>query len=187
MLRNTATTKAFYAFDSTTGLPKTGDAANITAYVTIDFGSVTVLADTSAAEMDSTNAPGYYKFSVAAGETDGITLLWSAKSSTSDIVVIGAPAVDYPIEPGFERATRAISRGTVGSASTTTSVVTSSLSPSAVVTDQFKGRIVIFDKDTTTASLRNQATDITGSSSGGVLTVTALTTSPVSGDTFVVQ
>src|SRR3954467_12868536 len=109
-----------FAWDTTTGVAKTGDAANITCYVSKDYGSVTVLADTSATEMDSTNAKGYYKFSVAAGESDGITLVWSAKSSTSNIVVIGAPAVDYPIEPGFERATRCIPRFTVGSSSTTT-------------------------------------------------------------------
>lgn len=86
----------------------------------------------------------------------------------------------------LDRSARAIVTGTVGSASTTTSIVTSALSPSAAVTDQFKGRIVIFDKDTTTANLRGQATDITGSSSGGVLTVSALTTAPVSTDTFTI-
>jgi len=86
----------------------------------------------------------------------------------------------------LDRAARAIGIGTVGSASTTTSIVTSSLTPAAAVTDQFKGRIVIFDKDTTTVNLRGQATDITASSSGGVLTVTALTTAPVSGDTFTI-
>ena len=46
--------------------------------------------------------------------------------------------------------------------------------------------VVIFDRTTTTAALRNQATDITASTSGGVLTVTALTTAPSSGDTFVI-
>jgi hypothetical protein len=71
----------------------------------------------------------------------------------------------------------------VGAASTTTSVVTSAMDPAAVVTDQFKGLILAFDKDTTTAALRGQKTDITGSSSGGVLTVTELTTAPASGDT----
>lgn len=76
--------------------------------------------------------------------------------------------------------------GTVGAASSTTSIVTSSLDPAASVVDQFKGRIVTFDKDTTTAALRGQATDITASSNAGVLTVTALTTAPASGDTFVI-
>lgn len=86
----------------------------------------------------------------------------------------------------LDRSTRTMVMGTVDAASTTTSITTSSLAPAAAVTDQFKGRIVIFDEDTTTANLRGQATDITGSSSGGVLTVTALTTAPVSGDTFII-
>ncbi len=88
---------------------------------------------------------------------------------------------------GLDESTRSIVTGTVGSASTTTSIVTSSMSPAAAVTDQFKGRIVIFDKTTTTVNLRGQATDITGSSSAGVLTVSTLTTAPVSGDTFCVM
>jgi len=84
----------------------------------------------------------------------------------------------------LERSARTIIKGTVGAASSTTSIVTSSLDPAAAVTDQFKGRIVIFDETTTTVNLRGQATDITASTAGGVLTVTALTTAPVSGDTF---
>jgi len=77
--------------------------------------------------------------------------------------------------------------GTVGAASSTTSIVTSSLTPAAAVTDQFLGRIVTFDDATTTAALRGQSTDITASTAGGVLTVTALTTAPVSGDTFTIS
>ena len=47
---------------------------------------------------------------------------------------------------------------------------------------------MIFDYDTTTAALRGQATDITASSASATptLTVTALTTAPVSGDTFTI-
>jgi hypothetical protein len=83
---------------------------------------------------------------------------------------------------------RTVLRGTVGSASTTTSVVTSAMSPATSVADQLKGRIVIFDHNTTTAALRGQATDITASSASAtpVLTVTALTTAPASGDTFTI-
>lgn len=84
-----------FAFDSTTNLPKTGDAANLTAYVSKDFGSVTVLGDTSATEMDATNAKGYYLFDLAQGETNADTLLFSAKSATSNIVVVGAPATVF--------------------------------------------------------------------------------------------
>ncbi len=77
--------------------------------------------------------------------------------------------------------------GVVGAASSTTSVVTSSLTPAASVTDQFKGLILKFTEDTTTANLRGQGCEITASTSGGVLTVSSLTTAPVSGDVFVIQ
>jgi hypothetical protein len=76
--------------------------------------------------------------------------------------------------------------GTVGSGSTTTSIVTSSLSPAAAVASQFIGRVVLFNSTTTTVNLRGQSTKITASTSGGVLTVDPLTTAPVSGDTFLI-
>ncbi len=84
-----------FAFDATTNVPKTGDAANITAYVSKDYGTVTVLGDTSATEMDATNAPGYYLFDAAQAETNADCLMVSGKSSTSNIKIIGAPAVIY--------------------------------------------------------------------------------------------
>lgn len=86
----------------------------------------------------------------------------------------------------LDRSTRTIVMGTVGAASSTTSIVTSSLAPAAAIIDQFKGRIVIFDEDTTTTNLRGQATDITANTAAGILTVTELTTAPVSGDSFVI-
>ena len=86
----------------------------------------------------------------------------------------------------LERGTLGVVLGTVGSASTTTSIVTSSLDPAAAVTNQFLGAIITFDRATTTANLRGQRTDITGSTAGGVLSCTALTTAPVSGDTFTI-
>jgi hypothetical protein len=290
MFKNVASQKAiFFAFDVTTNLPKTGDAANITPYVSKDFGTVTVFATTTITELDATNAKGFYTGTLSQAETNADTLLFSAKSSTANIVVLGAPAtvftnpanfttfsidgsgridlgkilgtaVSTPATAGvldvnvknmnnvaatsittvnanigstqplnftgtagsatvksdmvniagsavststaqiganivqiaanatsatnIQRSTAAIVTGTVGASSTTTSIITSALSPAASVTDQFKGRIVTFDYTTTTAALRGQATDITGSSSGGVLTVTALTTAPASGDTF---
>lgn len=84
-----------FAFDTTNNTAKTGDAANITCYVSKDYGTVTVLADTSATEMDATNAKGYYLFDAAQGETNGDCLMISAKSTTANISVIGAPAVIY--------------------------------------------------------------------------------------------
>jgi hypothetical protein len=91
-----------FAFDSTTGLPKAADAANITAYVSKDYGAVTVLGDTSATEMDATNAKGYYLFDLTQAETNADTLLFSAKSSTSNIVVVGAPAAVFTTPANFD-------------------------------------------------------------------------------------
>lgn len=91
-----------FAFDVTTGLPKTGDAANITAYVTIDGGTVTVLADTSATEKSSANAPGWYQFDLAQGETNGDHILYTGKSSTStNISIVGIDTNSRPAAFGL--------------------------------------------------------------------------------------
>lgn len=86
------------------------------------------------------------------------------------------------------RGARTVVRGTVGSATTpsTTQFTPSSLSPSGASTDQFKGRIVVFDNATTTAALRGQATDITASTNASLplFTFSALSVAPASGDTF---
>lgn len=95
MFKNVAAKFIIFAFDATTNVPKTGDAANITAYVSKDYGSVTVLGDTSATEMDATNAPGYYLFDAAQAETNADCLMVSGKSSTANIKILGAPAVIY--------------------------------------------------------------------------------------------
>lgn len=123
------------------------------------------------------------------------TEIAAIKAQTDQLTFTGAGRVDANIEAinndttsadNLARSAATIVRGTVDTGASTTSIPTSSLSPAASVADQFKGRIVIFDKDTTTAALRGQATDITASSNTGTLTVTALTTAPASGDTFVI-
>lgn len=92
MLKNVASQKiALFAFDITTGAAKTGDAANITAYVSKDGGAVTALADTSATEMSSTNAPGWYLFDLAQAETNADILLFTGKSATANVSVVGQP------------------------------------------------------------------------------------------------
>ena len=86
------------------------------------------------------------------------------------------------------RGSRTVVRGTAGAvtAPTTTQFTPSALSPAGAAAGQFKGRIIIWDNDTATLALRGQATDITASSAAALplLTFTALTTAPVSGDTF---
>jgi len=90
MFKNVASQKIpVYAYDSTTGTPKTGDAANLTAYVSKDYGAVTVLGDTSATEMDATNAKGWYLFDLTQAETNADACLFTGKSSTSNIFIVG--------------------------------------------------------------------------------------------------
>lgn len=72
-----------FEWDSATGGPKTGDAANLTAYESLDAGAVTTLADTSATELDATKAPGVYWFDMTQAETNGGNIAFTGKSATS--------------------------------------------------------------------------------------------------------
>lgn len=100
MFKNVASQKiALYVFDSATGLPKTGDAGNLTFYVAKDHGTVTALTDTSATERDATNAKGWYVCDLSQAETNGDQLLFTGKSSTTGIVVVGADLSTLP--PNF--------------------------------------------------------------------------------------
>jgi hypothetical protein len=89
MFKNVASQKiTLLAIDTAANTPKTGDSANITAYVSKDDGAVTVLTDTSASELDATNAPGLYAFDLTQAETNADKLVFSAKSSTSGIRIV---------------------------------------------------------------------------------------------------
>jgi hypothetical protein len=88
MFKNVGSQKIqLFAFDTTTGAPKTGDAANITAYVNKDHAGATILTDTSATEVDATNAKGVYLFDLTQAETNADSLSFTAKSSTANISI----------------------------------------------------------------------------------------------------
>lgn len=171
--------------------------------MTSPFDSVVGLHQIAIDLSDNTDAGFYavgseYAVTLQPDETvDGVTVV--AVIGTFRIVaaesVAGVPksdalAIDGSTEAAdrLQKSAETIVFGTVGAASTTTSIVTSAISPAGAVTvdDQLVGRVVIFARDTTTAALRGQATDITASTTGGVLSVTALTDAPVSGDTFTI-
>lgn len=98
MLRNVAGQKwRVYAWDTTTGLPKTGDAANISAYITKDFGTAVPTNDAAPAEVSLTNQPGYYDFDLTQSETNAHTVSLAAKSSTSNVVVLPCQPVQNPV------------------------------------------------------------------------------------------
>jgi hypothetical protein len=100
MQKNTASQKVtLLAIDTSTNTPKTGDAANLTAYVSKDDGAVTVLGDTSATELDATNAPGLYAFDLTQTETNAHKLVFSGKSSTANIKLV--PQIVYTTPANF--------------------------------------------------------------------------------------
>lgn len=88
MIKNTANQKwTVFAFDATTGLPATGDAANITANLRLDGGAANAVDDTNPTELED----GYYVFDITQAETNADHIIICPQSSTSDIVVIGVP------------------------------------------------------------------------------------------------
>lgn len=127
--RNTASQKLeLFAFDYATGAPKTGDAANLAAYVSIDDGVLTALTDTSATEISSTNAPGWYRFDLTQAETDGKKLHFTGKSSTADVSVVGRVVGTVPAYFSLS-ALDSSGRGTVGA------IAAGAITAAAIATD----------------------------------------------------
>lgn len=84
--KNVASQKiAVYAHDTAADAPKTGDAANITAQITKDFGTPAATNDTNPTELDSADHPGIYVFDLTQAETNAEVIILSAVSGTADI------------------------------------------------------------------------------------------------------
>ena len=86
-----------FAFDRTDNTPKTGDAANITANLRIDGAAANPVDDVNPTELED----GYYVFDITQAESNGDMILISPASSTSDIQVIGCPAVMITTPPNY--------------------------------------------------------------------------------------
>ncbi|MBD3297880.1 MAG: hypothetical protein GF341_04430 [candidate division Zixibacteria bacterium] len=86
--KNVASQKiAVFAYDSTDGSAKTGDAANITAQISKDGAATAATNDTNPTELDATDAPGIYLFDMTQAETNADLIVLAAVSSTSDILL----------------------------------------------------------------------------------------------------
>jgi len=70
------------------GEPVTGDAANISAQTAVDNAALGASDDVAPAEVDATNAPGYYEFDPLTAETNGDVVEWYPKSSTAGVQVV---------------------------------------------------------------------------------------------------
>ena len=92
--RNVEMTITYLAWDTSANAGKTGDVGNHTLRWVKDGTSSA--PTTSASEVDATTAPGIYKITMTATETDANIGVLCGKSSTSDITIV-------PITLQFER------------------------------------------------------------------------------------
>lgn len=83
-----------FAFDKTTGVAKTGDAANITALLAIDNGAPAATNDVNPSELGTT---GIYVFTATQAETNGDKLDLAAVSATANVLL--NPITIYPFDP----------------------------------------------------------------------------------------
>jgi len=89
MKKNTAGQKiTVFAFNTTTAVPVTGDAANITADLSNDDATPAAIDDANPTEISR----GFYSFDVTQAETNANKLHIIAASTTANVVVIGDPS-----------------------------------------------------------------------------------------------
>jgi hypothetical protein len=82
-----------FAWDVTTGLPVTGDAANITANINIDNAGLGATDDVNPTEIED----GYYYFVMTAAEMNpNFVVDLYPESSTSNVQVVGIPHTTSP-------------------------------------------------------------------------------------------
>jgi len=100
MYRNVDNQKiAVYAWKGDTGGGKTGDAANITAQISIDGAACAATNDANPTELDAVDAPGVYIFDATQAESNGDLIVVMPASSTPDVVF--RPSIIYtnPLTP----------------------------------------------------------------------------------------
>ena len=196
--KNTAADVFVFALDTATGLPKTGDAANITARVTIDGGTSAASNDTNPVEVDATNHPGWYEFNATAGEMNGDIIIWTVSSSTSniefdEIVIHTTSGGDVTSINGSAAAAARLALsaaqmipGTVdNTAHTPTTTEFEADDITEATADHYNGRVVLW----TTGALAGQATLITDyvlTGGRGHFTVNTMTEAPANNDTFII-
>ncbi|MCC6798317.1 MAG: hypothetical protein IT366_24605 [Candidatus Hydrogenedentes bacterium] len=95
--KNVAGQKLFILAVDSAGIEKTGDAANITARISLDGGTPTQTNDVNPTEIDATYQKGLYYFDLTQAETNARVLTLSADSSTAGVVI--RPVIVYTVAP----------------------------------------------------------------------------------------
>lgn len=88
MLKNVAGQKyRVFAFNRSTNVPVTGDAANISAKISKDYAAAVASNDVAPSETED----GYYVFDLTQAETNCDDFAIYPESTTADVQVIGCP------------------------------------------------------------------------------------------------
>ena len=85
---------AVFAWDAGAGAAKTGDASHITGQISKDGGASAALGTPDPTELDATNHPGIYLFTLTQAETNADLVVITAKSTTANIEI--RPVLAYP-------------------------------------------------------------------------------------------
>ncbi len=166
--------------DDVPGLISTLDAV----VDTVKAETALIVADTN--ELQTDDVPTLISTLDAVVDTvkAETALILTDTGITIPATITTVDAVADAIKVVTDRIDKAILTGTASGTPTTTAMVSDI---TITADDQFNGRIITFDDDTTTTALQGQQTDITGSTaSSDTFTFTALTTAAASGDTFMV-
>lgn len=175
-----------------------GDVSTHTAFLRAEVGGA--LLNTGGDVLTETAGTGIFSFTLAESRVANayyLVRIYSGSSETAANLVFAG--VLYPAQTRVDKTgdfpqtgdsypygSKAVVLGIVAAGASTTTLTPSSLNIAVSTPDQLKSKILTFDLDTTTQGLRGQSTDITEHTSAALplFTFTALTTTPVSGDTF---
>jgi len=86
-----------FAFNRTTNVPLTGDAANISANIRLDNGTAAATNDVNPTETED----GFYQFTATQAETNADQIQLFPASSTADIQVISVPGIIFTTPVNF--------------------------------------------------------------------------------------
>jgi hypothetical protein len=195
---------AVCAWDTGGSAPKAGDAANITAQISLDGGACAATADVNPTELDAVDMPGIYLFDLSQAETNGDLVILFAVSGTANIVINpvagpgDVPVVIYTQPPLPEVDVTALFGSVVAAAALAASAggmvlgsaIAGTLSTTQMSTDlaeatdnHYVGRRIVFLSGT----LAGAATLITAYNGGTkVITMSTLVEAPADSDEFVI-
>lgn len=168
-----------------------GDVSGHTAFVRNAAGSLLNTGGDTILEIQ----PGLWTFTLdedRVANTDYFVAIYSGGAEIAEELVYDGTlyAGQFMVDVQFSSATLTLVFGTVGAspAPTTSSFTVSEIQPAGGRTNQWTGRIIIFNNNTATAALRGQATDVLTVSGTAlpILTFTPLTDAPAAGDKFTI-